>query len=296
MPQFKKKAATVLGEVRQELANTDKKIADLARRREAELLGAAADKVIDRIDAELASLQKSAGRLNDRMRLLATAAEEEETEAIVRRRQAMIERVAKKLAEADALADELQANILKNVALLRRIVALREETQPVFSLGDAHVNASINNHEGAALTAGSVRALLSFEFYRTSVDPFLGGAPGERRLVSLPGSVCPGMELQLQPDKIMPFADALRQASVFAVDLLRGKQSSIVVEPQPAPQPPTPTQSSTTPPATSPTNDAQSESRLAVLLKRQAELAADPAQEVEYMKVVNQIAELTAGA
>jgi hypothetical protein len=264
---------------------------------------------INRIDDEITALKRAERTERDRITLLTKQAEREEREGIARRRAATIARVETKLAEADALADELQAGILKNDQLFRRIVRIREDCRPVFSLGDSHINASINNHEGAALSAPAIVLLLRHDLYRVGARPFAGGTSGAHVEPSWPGGLCPRLEWQLQPDRITPLSTALRNASAFAISLLRGKET-ISIDSPPDPQPTTPEQITTTPKAapvqaaaeqppshSAPqSNGAQSESRLAVLLKAQSDLASDPAREAEYMAVVQQIAALTEGA
>ena len=89
----------------------------------------------------------------------------------------------------------------------------------------------------------------------------------------------------------MPFADALKQASRFAVDMMRGKLDPLAALPPAANGQSVHTDETTSP---GPVRSDQQE-RLAELLKEQARLAEDmtPAGEEMYRAVVAQIAALS---
>ena len=90
-------------------------------------------------------------------------------------------------------------------------------------MGDSHANAVAGTAEGAALSGAAVKRLLSWHLYKIGARPFLGGRPGENLVESFPGAICPRNEVRGRPPDITPFADALRAASKFAVDMMRGK-------------------------------------------------------------------------
>jgi hypothetical protein len=141
---------------------------------------------------------------------------------------------------------------------------------------------------------------LAYELYRVGHRAFLGGHSGAKREVDLPGGLCPKTEWALEPEKIEPFAEALKRGSQFAVELLRADLALPPVSPasnghsavEPAASADVDAtlapsgEAAAAPPATAPMN------RLAELLKRQLELAADPAREGEYMAVVAEISTL----
>ena len=282
MAQAPKKAATVIREVEAELADTIARIEQLDRKRAAALI-ADDSAALDVIEVTQARLQKAARRARERLRLLQQQAEQEEQAAVQKRRAALRERFAKKLAEADADAVELQTALAQVVRLYRRIIEVRESARAAWPISDAHHNAAVGAIEGACLSGSAVRALLSYEFYRVSADPFLGGVPGERRQQSLPGATSPRLDQQLMLSAIKPFADALKQASAFAVEAMGTKLdplralnvgeavASVDGERTPA------------------------EQRLSALLKQQAELANDvtPAGEAKYMAVVAELSNLS---
>lgn len=280
MAQAPKKAATVMREVEKELADLNARIEQEHDRREQALL-AADGNALDALDLTISRLQRAQGRAQERLRLLQKQAEADEQEAVNKRRQALRERFAKKLAGADADAVELQATVERMVMLYRRIITTREEARAAWPISDAHLNAAVGALEGACLSGSGVKALLSYEFYRVSADPFLGGVPGERRQPSLPGAVSPRIDQQLQPDKIKPFSDALRQASEFAVSAMQSKLDPLRAFNEPV--------------ASVDGERTDKEQQLAALLKKQAELANDitPEGEAKYMAVVAELTKLS---
>jgi hypothetical protein len=283
MAQFQKKAATVMREVEAELADTQRRIEELRDKREAALL-ADDTNALDAIELTVSRLQRTAQRQQERLRLLQKQVEADEHEAVNKRRQALRERFAKKLAEADAAAVELQETVARAVVLFRKIIDIRESARAAWPISDAHHNAAAGTPEGAALSGSAVHVLLSWEFFRQSADPFLGGVPGERRQLSLPGSTSPRIDQALLPSAIKPFADALKQASAFAVDAMGTKLD--------------PLRALNVGEAVAPVDsDARSpaEVRLAALLRQQAEAAADTSEagERRYFEIVAELAKLS---
>jgi hypothetical protein len=285
-----KKAATVLAEAEQELLDTNAKLSDTGRRRD-QLLLAGDDRGLDAIEVELASLQKAAVRQADRIRLLEEQARQEEAAAVVKRRGDLIVRFEKKLAESDREADELQNLLAQAEKKFRRIIELRSDARAAWPIGDSHTNATAGTAEGAALSGAAVKRLLSWHLYRIGARPFLGGRPGEIKEEDFPGAVCPRNEVRGRPLDITPFADALRAASKFAVDMMKGKLDPLAALP---PEANGQTAHTDETPSPGPVRSDQQE-RLAALLKEQARLAEDftPQGEEMYRAVVAQIAALS---
>jgi hypothetical protein len=290
MAPFKKRAATILSEARQELLDTNAKLSDTGCRRD-QLLLAGDERGLDAIEVELAALQKAAVRQADRIRLLEQHAQEEEQAAIVKRRADLIVRFEKKLAQADAEAAELQELIAQAEKKFRKIITLRSDARAAWPIGDSHANAAAGTAEGAALSGAAVARLLQFEFYRVGARPFLGGRPGEIKEQDFPGAACPKNELRGRPGDITPFADALRQASKFAEDMMRGRLDPLAAVPPAAHGQSAQTDET---PSPGPVRSEQQE-RLAELLRKQAALAEDltPAGEAAYQQVVAEIAALS---
>jgi hypothetical protein len=267
---------TKLEKARGVLAETEAKIAALEGRRRVRLVAGDPADIIGKLDEEISALQKAAAVETDRIGLLQEEARKADIEAIAKRRSGLINRFAKKLEAADAVAAELEASVRKTTELFHQVIAMREEARAALPASNSHIEAAAGTMEGAAMSGAAIRGLLSYEFYRVSARPLKGGIPGERTVPSLPGAVCPQIMLQLQPEKIMPLATALRQASAFAVRLMRNEvdPAALLVTSEPAPAPTQPT---------------TAESKLAQLLKRQMELASDPSKEREYLEVVDLI-------
>lgn len=247
MPQFRAKAATLLIDARAAHITSTERIAVLEAERQQKLL-ADDDAALDALDAELETVRKAARRQAERIKLLEGQAEREEAVALEARRENLLDRVEKILNDADTTADELQKTLARADRLFRKVIKLRQEAAVALPLtGDPDVGAVAVNWQGWALSAGAVLVLLKFELYRIGARPVqTGGAPaGYGTEVSFPGGLSPRIDLQLQPEKIKPLADALREASAFAIQQMRDQFANrlILVEAtpaQPAAPPPSP--------------------------------------------------------
>jgi hypothetical protein len=299
----KRNALAQLAEAQLALADANRRHEELAAHRDTLLLDND-DRGLDAVDSELAAVRTAADRQAARIRLLEAAVEQERLAALAAQRAALIARFTKTLAEADTLADAVQADVAQIEKKFRRIVALREEARFMWPPADSHANASAGAAEGAALSGIAVKALLSWEFFRISPRLPLGGRPGEKVEIGLPGGVCPRLEWTMQPEKITPFATALRAASRFAVDMMGGLDPLMAASPsgtgkgsaavEPAQHQPVAdselrgaqaTNGSETPQRT------QAEVRLASLLLEQNRLAEDVSEqgEARYQEVVREI-------
>jgi hypothetical protein len=157
------------------------------------------------------------------------------------------------------------------------------------------------------LTPNSIAAALTHEMFRVGHRVRLyGGQDNDETVITFPGAKSPRIELVGRPDLVKPLVDVLKQATGLASDILRGGRSTSAPAPEHV--------------ETSPHHDGggggakidaaakepvaanghaveavpsltASEQKLASLLKRQAELAADPAtDEAVYQGVVSEIA------
>jgi hypothetical protein len=303
----KKSAATTLSEARAELVSLNNKVSDLGVRR-GQLLLANDERELDRVEAELASLQKASVRQADKIRLVEEQARAEEADAVAARRKAHVAKFQKKLADADQVADELQATIEKADALFRKVITLREDARVGWWGTSAHENALSVSPDGAALSGIAAKALLTHEIFRAGSRPMLGGSAGEIKQPDFSGGQCPRHEWLGTPDKVEPFGARMRRASKAAIEVMKAKIPEIATalpsaeaDVPPAtsspPSPPsgnggTPSPSgNSTPPAPSGNGDQHT---LAALLKRQAQLAEDmtPAGEAAYQEIIKQIAAL----
>jgi hypothetical protein len=253
-----------LGIARSALASIEAQHGELAgKRRAAPLTGASAPEV-GKIDAEIERLQHAAQTERDRIEILAEEVRKVEIQAAVKRKGATIDRLEKKLAGTVDMARELEHTIARAIDLFHKICRARVETMPVFALGDSEVAAAVNNIDGAALSASSVTALLSFELFRQGerVATTPGVPPTEP---PWPRPLCPRIDLQLTPDRVRPFSAALEAASTYAVRLMReGRAPALLSSEQVSKDDRTPDQQ-----------------RLEELLKKQSEQSATPPYDVD---------------
>jgi hypothetical protein len=287
----KKSAAITLTEAQQELLATNAKLSDTSRRRD-QLLLAGDERELDRIEAEVANLQRQHERSVARIRLLEQQIEQDEADAVLQRRKAHVARFAKKLNDADQVADEVQGCIEQLDKLYRKLITLREDARVAWWGSTPHEMALSISPDGCALSGLAVKAMLMHEIYRCGARPFVGGTPGELKQVDLPGGQCPDHRLLGQPHLIEPFGARMRKASAAAIDVMKakvpgGESGASIDVPD---TPPAPSGNGAPP---SPAHGDQP--TLAALLKQQAALAEDMSEEGErrYNEVVKRIAELS---
>lgn len=233
----KKTATDRLDAARAAIEVATKQIADIEAQRNGALL-ADNDDLAVKLLAKLETLRAVARGHADKIGLLQGEVQREQAAATVRSHQAQIGQFAKMLDASDTDlidgADLIGQGWKKILAGIEK----RERALPAFAVHSAHARGSGTNIDGAAMSAEAIVHLLSFEFYRISARPLLGGRPGERTRPALPGAKPVRIEHALMPEKIEPFASKVRAASAFAVQLLTeeiGKGGDVDV---PAPAPP----------------------------------------------------------
>ena len=180
---------------RERVASIEAEIAALADKRKARLVANdSAAQIAAGIDKQVADLQALAEIERARIEALGEEVRKADVQAVIKRKTAQIERLQKKLEGTVDDARLLEATITRAIDLFHGICKARVETMPVFQLGDSEVAAAVNNHEGAALTASSVAALLSFELYRQGARVVtIPGAPVTEP--SWPRPICPRLDL-----------------------------------------------------------------------------------------------------
>jgi hypothetical protein len=233
----KKSASDVVNEAQTELVNINARLSDSSARRDKLLLDGD-EKALDAIEAEVANLQKAHERQVDRIRLLEAEAEREQADATLKRRQEHVARFTKKLADADQVADQLQATIEQADKLFRKLIELREDARVSWWGSTPHENALAVSPDGAALSGIAVKALVMHEIYRVGARPFVGGSPGELKQADFPGGQSPRHELLGQPDKIEPLGARMRRASKAAIEVMKGKIPDGAVPDTPSAPPP----------------------------------------------------------
>jgi hypothetical protein len=257
------------------LAEIESAIGALIEKRKARLLaGDSAPTIASGIGKEISDLEALGAVERERQAGLAEQVREQEVAAAVERKNQQIARIEKRLGETVALARELESKFAECISLYHAIVKARVEVLPVFDLGDAEVQIATNNHAGAALTADSIASLLAFELYRQGARPLT--VPGTPVLEpSWPRPICPRTDQTLTPEAIRPLSASLAAASEYAVTLMRGGRAPALLAER--------------------SGDTRSTAQLALneLLKKQMELASDPARESEYLELVKEMALLT---
>jgi hypothetical protein len=287
----RKAADKRLEQARRDHAEADRKIGELEAVR-ADALLADKDDEAARLDAELETLRRMARGYGDKIALLVAEAEHEEAEARIRRHEVHIRQVEK-------LGDDFVAAGIKLAEATANLVAAYRETLAAAERRGAAWPWAPQDQAAAMLTGAAVQLALSHEFFRTSHVPFLGGRPGEKLVPSLPGSSSSRPTDWLGfPEREPPLIDVCKTAAEYA----RRRMREISAAQPDLPPPTSDVRRSAVPPingstAAAPVSPAVAEGpppELAALLRRQADLAADPSPEgeVEYLEVVKQIAAL----
>jgi hypothetical protein len=274
-----KKAATILAEARQELIDTNAKLSDYGRRRDALLLDGRDERGLDAIEQDLAGLQKAAARQADRIKLLDEEARTEEAAAVVKRRGDLIERIEKKLAERDAAGRRLQATLIDADRQFRELIELSEATAAAWPWPPSDMIPML-------LSGATIARAVSHQLYKCGAKPFVGGSPGLKAEAGFPGGVCPDHRLRGLLDQIPSLADVLADGARMASRIMRG---GAVVSDTASSSPAANGNGETPDPVRTP-----DQAKLAGLLKQQALLSEDMSEEGErkYSEVVRQIASL----
>jgi hypothetical protein len=212
-----KKATTSerLDHARADLQTIEQQINDIETQRATALLGDDDARAVE-LDLQLVKLRAQARVLGDKAELLTEQIEQEKRSAAAQQRAEIVDAFRQKLADGDAVARRMQSTCAKLEKEFREVIRLREEARAAWPFGgDPHINSVVNTVEGCAMSAGAVRTLLAYELFRISHKPFLGGKPGARGEVSLPGSACPDLRLEGLPEKIAASISASSDSTRF---------------------------------------------------------------------------------
>jgi hypothetical protein len=229
-----------LDQARVDLQTLEQQIRDLDMQRAAALL-ADNDREATALGLRLDEARQVVRTITDKCALLQIECEKEQVEAAKRRHENHVREFEQTLARADVAGDELQATVMVLDEKFREVIRLRELALSMWPHGkSSHSDAAARAVEGCAMAGGAISILLQHELHRIGSEPLLGGRPGERVKVPLPGGapsrLTPAVDRktgQLVPLK--PLGEVLRTASRFAVATLRGNLFVPAVVPQPAP-------------------------------------------------------------
>lgn len=276
-----KSAAARLDEALAAHETVKHKLAELHATRNKALL-ADDDVAALKLAAEI-DLQEQAARVaSDKIELLKVEAEREAAERRAKERIRLIERIESRLAERDKVGAELQEILAKADKLFRELFRIAGEVSAAWPW-------SYHNIPPTILGKSAIIAAVEHEIYRIGARPVLGGGvdkPGAG--LNFPGGRSPHFNLTLQPERITPLADVLRDASRMASEVMRTGRASGAVPISAVPVPPA--LSGEAPERT------EAEKRLAALLKQQLELSEDvtPAGEEKYVACVAEITKVQA--
>jgi len=222
-----------------------------------------------------------------RLKIALAGAEEKarqaEAERIARDQAAHISRVAALLEKRDqVLGVELAETLAKAEQLFRQGIELSERVAAGWPF-------SGTDQQVAMLAANRIVQAVELELWRIGGRPFIGGNPLAKHAPSFPGGHCENHQLRAQVDKLPTLAQALTDATNYAVAVMKGQR------------PATPVMAIGTQVGERILTDA--EVKLGALLKEQAALANDvtPEGERKYAACVQAIAQVqseiaTAGA
>jgi hypothetical protein len=221
-----------------ELAEAQRQVARAEASRNAALL-ADDDSVAAELATTIDGLRAVIRGWADKIALLESEHAREQTAAVARRHETHLREFEQTLAQADTAGDALQAAVETVEQKFREVIKLRELALSMWPFGkSSHGDAVARTPEGCALAAGAVATLLQHELHRIGSEAPLGGFPGERIKVPLPGGVPPRLtplvdQKTKQPIPLKPLNEVLRHASRFAVETLRGNKFIPPVVPQP---------------------------------------------------------------
>jgi len=306
----RKPAIARLDQARTAHAEADRKIGKLEAARTAALLADKDDEAA-RLDGELEQLRRLSRGFHDKVQLLAMEAEREAQQYRDRERLAQVERNEAALRKRDALAAELTAGLMQADKAMRAICKIGRGLRASWSWSGPDAQACLL-HDGAIVQA------ITHEIFRIGRRPRAYGGLDrpDGDFTDFPGGASPRLELRDLPEKAMPLADVLREASAFAGKLMReGKGAALPVITEPTPPatngddrghylPLASNDHSAAAPAeplpdsAAPQPKGAAEERLTALLARQNELAAksemSPHDDAEYASTVQQIALVSA--
>jgi hypothetical protein len=263
------------------LEQANAKLAELIERRNQCLLKDDNAGAVE-LGIELANLRLTTRAHEDKIALLREAAAREEQERRVQEKAALIEQIEKMLAGRDVAGWELADAVAAADRAFRKLIDVGAELQNMWSWPASDVPAIL-------LSPAAIVHALGGEMYRIGARPKVGGGQvephGVHAGVNFPGARVPRHELVNLPERIPSLTAILQQATAHASNILRGVRSSAEVEVPVS--------------ASAPVNGntvlfTTAQERLASLLKKQAELAEDPAREAEYHGVVAEIVEAQA--
>jgi hypothetical protein len=266
--------AAKIERARANVQQLDAVLAGLNAKRRDVLMADGAASELAKFDAEADRIWRERKTELERIEGLSEIIHKQQVAEAIERKDARIKEHAAKLEATNDLAKEIEQGFAQLVAKFRKLCAERASLLPYFRAGDPEVQAATNTALGAALTVASISELMAYELYRAGVTV---PVPGQTVDPSWPvRAICPRTDWTSTPEKIKPFAQAVAQASSYALELLKtGRAPAILAAPA---------EGDTRTPA---------QIELAELLKDQMKLANDPDREQEYFDLMKKVAAVT---
>ena len=250
---------------RAELADTNRRIEAMRDKREQALL-ADDTTALDAIELTMSRLQRTAQRQQERLRLLQQAGR---GRGAGRRQQAQAS-PTRALRQAAGGGRPGRSRIADTVAqvvtLYRKIIDIRETARAAWPISRSAHQCSRRRDRRRSFVGQRGKGAAELRVLSASAPiHFLAASLARGRQQSLPGAMSPRIDQQLNPAAIKPFADALKQASAFAVDAMENQARPVACTIGEAVAP-------------SIASAATPNRRFAALLKQQAEAAADTSE------------------
>lgn len=216
-----KSAATRLEEALEAAEAGKRKLAELHTARNRALL---ADNDVEamKLAAEIDLQEQTVRGVTDKIELLKAEAEKEASEKRAKERAALIERIEEKLKQRDEIGRELGETVKKADALFCKLFEAAKEIRAAWPW--AH-----HDMPPTLLGDSAIARAVEYELYRCGARPAMGGGMDKPRPPSFPGGKSPTAQLMLQPDRIVPLAELLRDGSRMASEIMKtGKASGTI--------------------------------------------------------------------
>lgn len=195
---------------RVEVQRIERRIAELDGRINGLLL-ADDNGAIEKLETDIAALRKEADR---RRRLIGVLEDERanaEKAAVLKRREAQINRVENLCTGRTNLGPKIEKKIEELLDLVVEEIDYTKRIIPAWTWSNS-------DREVLKPFGQGIRELLCYEFFRQSASRFIG----QTGAVTLPGSVCEKDIWRLQPHLIPKLSDRLREIGDYASRAMRG--------------------------------------------------------------------------
>lgn len=208
-----KAATTRLDEALQASEAGKSKLAELHAARNKALL-ADDDVGALKLAAEIDLQEQTVRGITDKIELLKSEAEREAAERRAKERAVLIQKIEAKLVERDKIGAELADTIKRSDELFRRLFEIGKEVRAAWPWEHFHLAPALIGDQ-------TILRAVEAEIFKCGGRPDIGGGMDRPKAPSYPGGKSPLVEFILQPDKIRPLIDVLKEASQHAGEIMR---------------------------------------------------------------------------